>query len=115
MRCVSLRLHNFSSVSMRFEGLQLALSVDEQAAGTLRATPGISIGPTSADVVKATFKPEGVARIVVADALSARRTLAYRLEGKVQALPEEARKQREFEVDYRSSINPAPGLDGVLR
>ncbi|KAF1688159.1 hypothetical protein B1992_01720 [Pseudoxanthomonas broegbernensis] len=112
---VDVRVHNFSSVSMQFHTLELAVSVDEHAAGTLRAAPGMSIGPTSADVVKATFKPDGMARIAVADALAGRRSLAYRLEGKVSATPDEARKPREFEIDYRSSVNPAPGLDGVLR
>ena len=38
-----------------------------------------------------------------------------RLQGTVTALPEQARKPREFEVDDRSALNPAPGLDGVLR
>ena len=49
------------------------------------------------------------------DALASRRTLSYRLQGTVTALPEQARKPREFEVDDRSALNPAPGLDGVLR
>jgi hypothetical protein len=33
----------------------------------------------------------------------------------VTATPAEENKPREFEVDDRSSLNPAPGLDGVLR
>ncbi|WP_372014645.1 hypothetical protein [Pseudoxanthomonas sp. 10H] len=111
---VDLRLHNFSSVSMRFDSVRLQVSADEHSAGTLQATPAISIGPTSADVVRVTMKPEGMARIAVADALAGRRSLAYRLEGVVTATPEEG-KPREFEVDDRSSLNPAPGLDGVLR
>jgi len=112
---VELRLHNYSSVSMRFDTVTLEVSVDEQSAGTLQATPAISIGPTSADVVKVTMKPERMARIAVADALAGRRSLSYRLQGTVTALPDEASKPREFEVDDRSSLNPAPGLDGVLR
>lgn len=112
---VDLRLHNFSSVSMRFDTVRLQLSVDEHAAGTLQASPAISIGPTSADVVRVAMKPDGMARIAVADALASRRSLAYRLEGTVSATPEEASKPREFEIDDRSSLNPAPGLDGVLR
>lgn len=112
---VHLRVNNFSSISMRFDALQLEVSVDEHVAGSLQAAPGMTIGPTSADVVKATLRPQGVARIAVADALMIRRPLAYRLEGTVQATPDEAKKQRTFDVDYRSSINPAPGLEGVLR
>jgi len=112
---VELRLHNFSSVSMRFDTVRLEVEVDEHAAGTLQATPGISIGPTSADVVKVTMKPDGMGRIAVADALASRRSLSYRLKGNVSATPDEASKPRDFEVDDRSSLNPAPGLDGVLR
>jgi hypothetical protein len=112
---LDLRLHNFSSVSMRFDSLRLEVSVDEHVAGTLQATPGISIGPTSADVVRVSLKPEGMARIAIADALAGRRSLAYRLRGTVTATPAETSKVREFEVDDRSSLNPAPGLDGVLR
>ena len=100
---------------MRFDTLRLELSVDEHVAGTLQASPAISIGPTSADVVQVTLKPDGMARIAVADALAGRRSLSYRLQGKVNATPDETSKSREFTVDDRSSLNPAPGLDGVLR
>ncbi|UWX04766.1 LEA type 2 family protein [Pseudoxanthomonas sp. NC8] len=112
---LDLRLHNYSSVSMRFDTVRLEVSVDEHVAGTLQATPAISIGPTSADVVRVTLKPDGMARIAVADALASRRSLAYRLAGTVTATPVEESKPREFEVDDHSSLNPAPGLDGVLR
>lgn len=112
---VDLRLHNFSSIPMRFDSVRLQVSVDEHAAGILQASPAISIGPTSADVVRVSMKPEGMARIAVADALSGRRSIAYRLEGTVDATPEEANKPRQFQVDDRSSLNPAPGLEGVLR
>jgi hypothetical protein len=112
---LDLRLHNFSSVSMRFDSVRLEVSVDEHVAGTVQARPAISIGPTSADMVQVTLKPEGMARIAIADALAGRRSLAYRLKGTVTATPAEENKPREFEVDDRSSLNPAPGLDGVLR
>ena len=112
---VELRLHNYSSVSMRFDSVRLELSVDEHLAGTLQASPAISIGPTSADVVQVSLKPDGMARIAVADALAGRRSLSYRLQGTASATPDGTTKSREFKVDDRSSLNPAPGLDGVLR
>ena len=112
---VVLRLHNYSSVSMRFDSVRLELSVDEHLAGTLQASPAISIGPTSADVVQVSLKPDGMARIAVADALAGRRSLSYRLQGTASATPDGTTKSREFKVDDRSSLNPAPGLDGVLR
>ena len=46
---------------------------------------------------------------------ASRRALSYRLQGKVTAAPAESGKPREFQMDDHSSLNPAPGLDGVLR
>ncbi len=111
---VDLRLNNYSSMPMRFDSLRIEVIVDEHPAGTLQGTPGLSIGPTSADVVNLTLKPDAMARIVAADALAGRRSLAYQLKGTVEATPEEA-KQRSFDIDNRSALAPAPGLDGVLR
>lgn len=111
---VELRLRNYSSMPMRFDDVSLKLKVGDQAAGTLNATPGLSIGPESADVVKVRLQPTSPARIVMADALAGGRSLFYELEGTVKATPEE-KKQRSFEVNSRNSLNQAPGLPGVLR
>jgi len=111
---VALRLQNYSSVPMRFENVRLAVTLGDQDAGTLEAAPQFSIGPESADVYQATLQPTSAARMLVADALATRRSLAYTLEGSVQASPEDARS-RSFEVKARSTLTPIPGLDGVLR
>lgn len=111
---VQLRLRNYSSMPMRFDSVALAVKVGEESAGTLNASPAVSIGPESADVVSVRMQPSSSARIVVADALAGGRTLFYELEGTVSATPEE-RKQRSFEVKSRNSLNQAPGLPGVLR
>jgi late embryogenesis abundant protein len=111
---LDLRLQNYSSIPMRFEKAELALTVGDQIAGTLRATPGISIGPESADVVTLPFKPSAEARMAVADALAGRHSLGYTLKGNLQAVPDE-KKSRSFDVDSRNTLNPVPGLDGVLR
>lgn len=52
-----LRLQNYSSIPMRFDSLKLDVSVAEQAAGTLQASPALSIGPESADVVTCRCNP----------------------------------------------------------
>lgn len=111
---VELRLRNYSSMPMRFDDVALRIKVGDQAAGTLAATPGLSIGPESADVIKVRLQPASPARIVVADALAGGRSLFYELEGTVKATPEE-KKQRSFEVSARNTLNQAPGLPGVLR
>ena len=111
---VELRLQNYSSIPMRFDSLKLDVSVAEQAAGTLQASPALSIGPESADVVRVSLQPSSLARLAVADALAGRHGLAYTLTGSVQATPED-KKARSFDIDSRNQLTPAPGLDGVLR
>ncbi|KRG63845.1 hypothetical protein ABB26_09575 [Stenotrophomonas humi] len=111
---VELRLRNYSSMPMRFDSVSLAVKVGDETAGTLSATPSLSIGPESADVIKVRLQPASTARIVVADSLAGGRSLFYELEGTISATPEE-KKQRSFEVKSRNSLNQAPGLPGVLR
>ncbi len=111
---VDLRLQNYSSIPMRFESADLVITVADQPAGSLKGAPGISIGPESADVVTLPFKPSSEARMVLADALAGRRPVTYTLKGKLQAIPDE-KKSRSFDVDARNTLNPVPGLDGVMR
>lgn len=111
---VDLRLQNYSSIPMRFTSVNLAITTSGQAAGTLVAAPRISIGPESADVVTLPFKPTTDARMVIADALAGRRPMSYALKGTLDATPEEG-KSRSFDIDAKNTLNPVPGLDGVLR
>lgn len=111
---VELRLENFSSVPMRFDAVDIAVAVADQAAGTLRAQPGVTIGPESADVITVALQPSAGAKLAVADALSGGKSLAYALTGKVDATPDE-RSQRSFEIKRISALSQAPGLPGVLR
>lgn len=111
---VDLRINNFSSVPMRFDNVSLAVAVGGESAGALQGQPAISIGPESADIATLTLAPTSAARIAVADALSSRKSLAYTLEGSVDATPEEG-KSRSFKIKRSSALNPVPGLPGVMR
>lgn len=111
---VELRLQNYSSIPMRFERVRLALTAAGQAAGDVVATPALDIGPASADVVAVTLQPTTAAKLAVADALASRRAVAYELAGEIAATPEK-KSQQTFDIEHRSSLNPAPGLPGVLR
>ena len=111
---VALRIDNFSSVPMRFESVELALSVDGAAAGTLRGNPAIAVGPEAADVATLPFVPSSAARLRIADALATRRSVAYTLAGTLGAVPEDG-GLRSFEVERDSAMTPVPGLTGVLR
>lgn len=111
---VQVRLQNFSSVPMRFDEVSLEVKVGDQTAGTLRATPGLTVGPESADIATVAFSPSSAARIVVADALAERRTLKYELKGQVVAAPKDGRP-RDYDIKRNSALSPVPGRPGVMR
>ena len=52
--------------------------------------------------------------LAVADALAAGRSVDYQLSGRIGAIPEDGNR-RDFEVERRSALSPAPGLPGVMR
>lgn len=111
---VDLRLQNYSSIPMRFEAINLAVTLGDQPAGTLQGNAGISIGPESADVVTLTHAPTSAARIALADALGGNHGIGYALEGTLQAVPED-KGSRSFDIKRTSGLSPVPGLPGVLR
>jgi hypothetical protein len=111
---VELRLQNFSSVPMRFERIVLDLRTGGEAAGQLRAEPGLSIGPEAADTATVPFVPSAAARLAIADALAERRSLEYSIEGTLDAAPQD-RKTRDFKIKRKSALSPVPGLPGVMR
>lgn len=111
---VDLRLQNYSSIPMQFERVALEISAGEEVAGKLDQAVGMSIGPETADVVTVTLQPTSLGRITVADVLAGGRSLPYTLKGTVWATPQD-KKQREFAVQSRNTLSPAPGLNGVLR
>jgi hypothetical protein len=111
---VDLRIENFSSIPMRFDDIALALTIGGEAAGTLQAQPALSIGPESADVATMTLQPSAQARIVIADTLARGHNVGYTLDGTLAAAPEKA-GVRTFKLKRDNSLNPVPGLAGVLR
>ncbi|MGN6512027.1 MAG: LEA type 2 family protein [Lysobacteraceae bacterium] len=111
---VDLRIDNFSNVPMRFDAVELGLTVGGEQAGTLQGQPALTIGPEAADVASLTLVPSAAARIVVADALARNGNLAYALDGTLTAAPQDARA-RTFDIDRKNTLSPVPGLTGVLR
>ncbi len=109
-----LRIENFSSIPMRFDSLRLELEVEDHDAGILQASPALTVGRESTDVITVTLVPGAGAKFAVASALAAGRSVEYSLEGDMTATPDEER-QREFEVERSSALSPAPGLPGVMR
>ncbi|WP_298573587.1 LEA type 2 family protein [uncultured Luteimonas sp.] len=112
---IELRLQNYSSIPMRFEAVSLALTVEEQAAGTLAAQPALTIGPESADVITVPFDPSPDARLLLAGRLADGRGVQYRIEGTIDAAPTDRGKVRDYEIKRDSRLSPVPGVPGVLR
>lgn len=111
---VDVRINNFSSISMRFDTIALALSINGQDAGVLQTRPAVSIGPESADVVAIVLEPNAAARIAMADALAGNLGVQYALAGSVDAMPE-AGNTRNYSIKHASALNPVPGVPGMLR
>jgi len=112
---VELRLQNFSSIPMRFEQVALAVHLGDVDAGRLDSTAALTVGPESADVLTLTVAPSPHARIILADALAGGRGVAYRIEGTLEVSPHDRGKARRYDIRRTSTLNPAPGLPGVLR
>ncbi len=111
---IRLRLQNYSSIAMRFDSVDFAITAGGIAAGQLQAQPGLNISPESADVIDLTLRPSAEARLQVADALATGRSLSYTLNGNLIATPDKG-KPRTFRISRDSALSPTPGLPGVLR
>ena len=108
---LDVRLQNFSNVPTAFSNMHAQLTVGGQDAGTVDLAPGISIGPESADVVAATIQPGLGAKLAVASALAAGQSQRYVLKGTITT----TEPKGSYPFEFESSLNPAPGLPGVMR
>ena len=108
---LSVRLQNFSSVSTTFTSVDAKLVIGGQDAGRVVLQPGIGIGPESADVVVARLTPTLGAKLVVASAIASSQSTAYSLTGTIVT----SKPKGEYSFNYDSTLNPAPGLNGVMR
>ena len=106
-----LRVQNFSNVPTTFTSVSGNLKLGGHAAGGVVATTNISIGPESADTLEATMTPSLEAKLAVASMLSASQSIRYEFEGQIAT----SQRNAPYEFKYESSLNPAPGLPGVLR
>jgi len=108
---LSVRLQNFSSVSTAFSSVDAKLVIGGQDAGRVTLQPGISVGPEAADVVVATLRPTLGAKLVVASAIASSQSTAYSLSGTIIT----SKPKGNYPFNYDSTLNPAPGLNGVMR
>lgn len=109
---LQLRLQNYSTVPTTFATIHARLVVGGQDAGEINATPDITIGPESADAIPVSLVPTLAAKTIVAAALASGQPASYSLEGEISSSQP---KKRVDKFHFDSSLNPAPGLRGVLR
>jgi hypothetical protein len=105
------RIQNFSNVPATFTSVNAKLTIGGQVAGSVSSAPNMSIGGESADTVEAVLTPSLEGKMAVASVLSASQSVRYTLEGQLGT----SQRGAPYDFKYESSLNPAPGLPGVLR
>ena len=108
---LTLRLQNFSNVTTTYATLDGKLYLAGEDAGQVHVAPAMAIGPESADVVTVTLAPAVGAKVAVASALASRRAVTYTFTGSIHA----SDPKGAWPFTYDSSLDPAPGLPGVMR
>lgn len=100
---VTLRIQNFSTVTMRYQSLHGTLHIAGTDVGSIDLTPpDLDIPPNSADVIDATLHAS--AKLPAGD-------VDYRLSGTIQT----SEPKTDFKFDRSSRLSPAPGLPGTWR
>ena len=107
-----LRLRSFSTVALRVARVDGHLELGPRGARVpLNLQPDLYIAATSVELLEVRFQPEAELRALLQSSVTERRALDYRIEAEVVSSEPVTR----FEISYRSSLAPAPGLPGVLR
>lgn len=109
---LAVRLQNFSNVTQRFGQVTGTLRVGGHDAGPVSLVPDAAVGPESVEIFDLRVTPSPAAAQAVADAIAARRSVRYELEGEITSVEPDRRRDR---FDFDSQLTPVPGLPGVLR
>jgi hypothetical protein len=99
---VTLRIQNYSTVTMRYSALHGTLHIAGADVGSIDLTPDLDIPPNSADVIDATLHAS--AKLPAGD-------VDYKLSGTIQT----SEPKTDFKFDRSSRLSPAPGLPGTWR
>jgi hypothetical protein len=100
---VTLRIQNYSTVTMRYAALHGTLHIAGADVGTIDlAPPDLDIPPNSADVIDTTLHAS--AKLPAGD-------IDYRISGTIET----SEPKMDFRFDRSSRLSPAPGLPGTWR
>lgn len=108
---VAFRLQNFSNVGVRMETVEARFDVAGHEAARVSLSPGLVVPASSAELIRTSITPAAVARSGLEEALRSG-SVRYQLKGKIRS--SEPRSRNE-DFDFSSMLNPAPGLENVLR
>lgn len=108
---LDLRIRNFSTIALTYEHLDGELLINGQHAARFSLQPALTIGPGSAEILSHRLRASANAQAAVATAIAQRRSLSYRISGRIRS----ADPRREHDYDFESALDPVPGLTGVLR
>ena len=106
---LQVRLQNFSNVSMTFAKVSGSLAIGGSDAGRVELAPALRVGPESADVVDAPFRPSTAAAAAVANAGTA--NVSYKFTGRIVA----SDPSRDDAFEFEGRLSAVPGLSGVFR
>jgi hypothetical protein len=100
---LTLRIQNFSTVTMRYASLHGTLKIAGVDVGSIDLSPpDLDIPPNSADVIDTTLHAS--AKLPAGD-------IDYRISGTIQT----SEPKTDFRFDRSSRLSPAPGLPGTWR
>ena len=100
---ITLRIENFSTMSMHYSAFDATLTAAGTEAGELKIAPDLDIVGNSGDVVEATLK--------TAAKLPASGDFAYQLKGTIDTSEPEA----NFKFNKSSRLSPVPGVANTYR
>lgn len=107
---LTLRVQNFSNVTMRFDTIEAALTLDAAAAGQIYGQVGLDIPGNAADTASFRLVPTAAARSALASART--RGFDYRLTGAINVTEP---TQKRFDFLFDSRLSPVPGMADTYR
>lgn len=114
---MDMRILNNSYGSMNFRRLELTMTINGQPAAHIDTRFKLDIAPLSADITQVTIVPSkaAVAALAAITSQGSNGNLAYTLTGVATAIPEGAKKPRDFKVDSHDWLSPVPGVADTYR
>ncbi|MGA7298227.1 MAG: hypothetical protein WBW92_12040 [Rhodanobacteraceae bacterium] len=109
---VTLRLHNQSyDANVRFDKVQLDLSLAEVAAGSLSQQIDIDVAERDSDIARISFSPSAAARdkLKRMTASGGSGQLQYTIKGSA-TISDEGKHAKDFDIEHTAWLSPVPGV-----